>query len=182
MLLTNDQKREIAQLAHAAWTVSPSREGMIDCNPDLSLTRVEAAWRHVEQGRVMGGLRQSLREATQRDYPLLRAHFLRLQAEGLALHGQAAAAAAAVESAEKWTVRAATDGVRRARHLLRRALEEAGLREGYAAAICRTQNKCSLDEASEKQLWRLIFTVRNRRKPVAKSPGAHEAAGAEGSR
>ncbi len=162
MLLTNHQKREIAQLAHAAWAVSPSREGMIECNPELSLTGVEAAWRHFEQGKVLGHLRQSLREATQRDYPALRAHFLRLRAQGLALQGDSAGATAAGRAADNWTVRAASDGTRRARHLLRRALEEGGLREEYASAICRAQNKCSLDEAGEKQLWRLIFTIRNR--------------------
>jgi len=181
MLLTNEQKRDIAQLAHAAWLGSPSREGMIECNPELSLSKVEAAWRHVEQGKVMGAMRQSLREATQRDYALLRAHFLRLRAEGLATQGDQARADAVEHTADQWSVRAATDGTRRARYLLRQALRDRDLREDYAAAICRTQNKCSLDDASEKQLWRLIFTIRNRRKAVTKSPGAMQATGAEGS-
>lgn len=164
MLLTNDQKREIAQIAHAAWLVSPEREGMLDANPTLSASAVEAAWRHVEQGKVMGSLRQSLREATQRDYPALRAHFLRLRGAGLEDKGETAAAETCEAAADRWTARAATDGTRRAFFILRAALEERGLAESYAAAICRTQYRCPLSMASEKQLWRLVFTIKNRRK------------------
>lgn len=47
---------------------------------------------------------------------------------------------------------------------LTQALAQRGLAPAYAAAICRTQFKCNLPEASAKQLWALFFTVTNRRK------------------
>jgi hypothetical protein len=148
MLLTRLQKREIVRLARQAWLRSPERIPLLESNKGLTKTAVEAAWRHVEQGKVMPG-RQSLTQAIQRDYQPLRAHFLRLC-------GMEAAADAAV-------VRAATDGRRRALYLLRQALTERELPEAYAAAICRRQFRCELPEAAEKQIWNIIFTVRNRR-------------------
>lgn len=153
MTLSKEQKRMIAMAAHAAWAVSPDREGMIECNGELSLSAIEAAWRHHQQGLVLGLPRQSLTEAHQGDFAPLLAHFS-------ALAGREAAA-------DNWAARAATDGPRRARWILERELKARGLSTGYAAAICRTQNKCVLDDASEKQLWRLVFTVRNRRKAAA---------------
>ena len=48
--LTNDQKRQIGMLAHAAWQACPERESLLESNPELSASAVEAAWRHVEQG------------------------------------------------------------------------------------------------------------------------------------
>jgi hypothetical protein len=44
------------------------------------------------------------------------------------------------------------------------ALAERGLQPAYAATICRAQFKCSLEEASAKQIWCLFYTVTNRRK------------------
>lgn len=64
------------------------------------------------------------------------------------------------------TLMRADDNPRRiAMHKLREALTQRGLAEAYAAAICQRQNKCPLHDASAPQLWRLLFTVRNRRKP-----------------
>lgn len=42
------------------------------------------------------------------------------------------------------------------------ALSKAGLKIGYAAAICRNMWKCGLQEASVDQLWKLYYTVKNR--------------------
>lgn len=165
MLLTRLQKREIVRLARSAWQRSAERVPLLESNKELSKSAVEAAWRHVEQGKAMGG-RQSLTEATQRDYEPLRAHFLRL--------------CGAEAAADKALMRAATDGQRRALYLLRCALRERALDERYAAAICRTQFRCELDDASEKQLWNLIFTVRNRRKASQQKAPERHAPGREG--
>lgn len=51
-----------------------------------------------------------------------------------------------------------------AMHKLQKELEAKGLAIGYAAAICKTQFKLPLDQASAKQLWCLFYTVKNRRK------------------
>jgi hypothetical protein len=153
MLLSKFQKRELARLAHQAWLRLPERAALLESNAGMSSSAVETAWRHAEQGKAMGGVRQSLTQATQRDYLLLRAHFMRLC-------GLEAAA-------DKALAQAATDGGRRALFLLRRELGERGLNESYAAAICRTQYRCSLTQATEKQLWNLIFTIKHRRTATA---------------
>lgn len=158
MLLSRRQKRLVAQAAAAAWAVCPEREGYLDANPGLSASAVADAWRRVQQGEVLGLPRQSLREATQADFPALMAHFL-------ALREQWCPAPQPVDTpapSERWAARAATDGGRRALYVLRRELASAGLAEEYAAAICRRQYRCGLAEASERQIWRLVFTVRNR--------------------
>jgi hypothetical protein len=50
-------------------------------------------------------------------------------------------------------------------HILKANCEERGLKfPDYPGAICRAQNKCGLGGATEKQLWRLVYTVRNRKK------------------
>jgi hypothetical protein len=46
--------------------------------------------------------------------------------------------------------------------LIGRELERGGLNIAYVIAICRHQYKCSLNDASNGQLWRLFYTVRNR--------------------
>jgi len=103
-------------------------------------------WRRAEQKKAFG--LESLTDAYQADYPKIKAHFESLAKEsGRALNTH---------------FRAAFNGKRQYRWLLDKALAEAGLQTGYAAAICRTQFKCDLDEASETQLKMLLFTVRNR--------------------
>jgi len=145
------QKREIAQLARRAYEAWPERDAFELINAGQSKTACFEAWRHVEQGKACGV--QSLCACTQADYGRLVAHFQ-------ALCGHAAAAT-------RTLVRDADNDRRIARYKLDQALQERGLREEYAAAICRRQYRCGLDEATAKQLWRLVFTVRSRRKPAA---------------
>ena len=73
---------------------------------------------------------------------------------------------AAAAAAERTLARDADNDRRIARYKLDQALRERGLGESYAAAICRTQYRCSLAEASPRQLWRLVYTIRNRRRPA----------------
>jgi len=100
---------------------------------------------------------QSLCACTQAHYGRLVAHFQ-------ALGGNAAAAT-------RTLVRDADNDRRIARYKLDEALRERGLREEYAAAICRRQYRCGLDGANARQLWSLLYTIRNRRKP-ASAPAA----------
>lgn len=149
--LDNGQKAEIAMLARQAYEAWDGREAFERCNPNLTATECFAAWRHVEQGKACGV--QSLRACTQDEFLKLRAHFR-------ALLGQDAAAV-------RDLLRHQEEPRIRARWKLQRALQERGLDESYAAAICRRQFKCALGDASEKQLWNLYFTITNRR---AKQP------------
>lgn len=146
-LLSRTQKAEIGQLATQAWRVWEGREAFLEANGELSTSACFSAWRHWQQGLACG--RQSLRECTGEDYQLLRAHFLKL--------------AGLEASARRAEERHISNPQRIARYKLRKALAAAGLPENYAAAICRRQYRCTLDDASERQLWCLVYTVRNRR-------------------
>ena len=57
---------------------------------------------------------------------------------------------------------AATEPRREAEAVLHRECGHAGLAIAYAAAICRRQFRVELADASPKQLWNLVYTIRNR--------------------
>lgn len=145
--LSQRQIVEIAKLAREAWEAWAGREQFLEANGELSVTECFNAWRHWQQGEACG--RQSLKACTQDDFLRLKAHFL-------ALCGR-------TEQATHTLTRAANEPQRLARYKLAQALQERGLREEYAAAICRRQFRCELADASPKQLWNLFYTVRNRR-------------------
>jgi hypothetical protein len=106
-----------------------------------------AEWRHAEQTAAVG--KASLCDCVQDDFLPLKAHFLNLCGEsGRAMNAH---------------IRHQSEDKRVAMHKLEASCRERGLEMGYPAAICRTQYKCTLDEASAPQLWRLVYTVRNRR-------------------
>ena len=48
-------------------------------------------------------------------------------------------------------------------HKLSQALKDKGLNPSYAQAICRSQFKCQIEDASAKQIWCLFFTISHRR-------------------
>lgn len=155
MLLTKLQKAEIGQIAQAAWAAQTDVQAeLYEANPGLSTAALFQGWRRCEQGKVLGGGRQSLTQADQTEYARLMAHFARLTG---------------VEAlAEQWERRALADGRNRAECHLHEALKRADLKLEYAAVICRAQNRCELAEASERQLWRLVYTLRNRGRALAK--------------
>ncbi len=142
--LSNDQKANLSILARRAY--DRHREvGLADGSFD--------EWRHAECRAASGGRIGGFREAMQRDYRLLRGHFANLAGDGAtaiqdAIHGDS-------DEADRGQARA----------ILRRECRRRGHAfPEYPASICRTQYKCGLDEASAKQLWSLIYTVRNRKK------------------
>lgn len=150
--LTNRQKADVCRMAKRAWDAWDGREEYCGgINAGVSHTLLFGAWRHEEQERVVG--RRSLTTATQHDYAALMAHF---------------AAMAGLELvAGRWVSRQVEDGRNRVLYILRRDTLQRGLvYPGYPEAICRKKNRCGLGAATEKQLWHLVYTVRNRRKAV----------------
>lgn len=132
--LDNGQKASLCILAKSAY--------------ELQFTDMDFnIWRRLEQAKACG--KSSLTECTQSDYLLLRGHFERLAGnEGEALRTEN---------------KHATQDKALAMFKLKEACNEGGVQLEYAAAICRNQNKCGLEQATYKQLWRLIFTIRNRK-------------------
>ena len=149
------QKRDIAIAARRAYDRWPEREAFEAINADQSKTECFDAWRHVETRKAVGI--ESLCECTQAHYARALAHFQRLAGQ---------------ESVAQHTEAKDQDNPRRiALWKLNDALRQRDLAREYAAKICRAQYRCGLDEASAGQLWRLIYTIRNRFKalvPVAK--------------
>lgn len=156
--LSNTQKREIAIAARQAYDAWPEREAYEAINSELSRSACFEAWRHVENGHATGIQRST--QMTQDHYAPALAHFQNLG-------GDAARAA-------RTRARAKDNDQRIALYKLREALRERGLEEGYAAKICWQQNGCALQGASAKQLWRLVFTVRSRKKPLPKVPAGDD--------
>ncbi|MFA5265066.1 MAG: hypothetical protein WC378_14675 [Opitutaceae bacterium] len=149
--LSNEQKAKIGQAARQAYLAWSDRLPFELINAELSASACFASWRHVEQGKACGV--QSLRACTQAHYGRLLAHFQ--------------AIAGNVAGADRTRARDGDNDRRIARYKLAEALRERDLGEAYAASICRRQYRCALDEASAKQVWHLVYTVRNRRKALA---------------
>lgn len=132
--LTLRQKRRLVLLAKQAW-LKRGQPGDFD------------TWRRTVAERACG-LRIS--RALQRDWARLKAAFLDEMGEsGAALD----------------TLLRDQDNARRiALHKLWQACTARGLPMAYPDVICRRQYHCPLGEATAPQLWRLVFTVKNRRK------------------
>lgn len=146
--LTLFQKRELCALARRVYVRWPGREEFENANPEMSATACFEAWRHFEQGKACG--RQSLCDCTQDDFLKIRAHFHSLLGNG----GQAA----------RDLLRSEEEPRIRARYILQQELDARKLDESYAATICRSKYKCPLGEATDRQLWGLVFDIRKRRK------------------
>ncbi len=144
--LDNGQKARLCILAREAFDTLVER-GAMERGANFE------AWRHEQQLEACG--LSSLRAATQRHYALVVGHL-----KGLL--GDVAAAARAIE-------RAQTEPRRLAMFKLKEALGERDLPESYAAGICWRQFKRPLSEASDRQVWCLVYTVRSRRKPVTRT-------------
>ena len=139
--LGNGQKARLCILARRAW------EQLAAVSGQPSAVSFDD-WRREQQAAACG--KRSLRLATQNDYLLIRARFLDLLGES--------------GEAFEDLVRQQSEGRRLAWNKLETACKERGLALAYPDAICRTEYKCGLEDATEQQLWRLVYTVRNRRK------------------
>ena len=119
-------------------------------------------WRRFQTEVAVG--KDSLRIATQEDFLPIQAHFF-------SLLGESKRAQAAMD-------RHQTNPRRIAFANLEKNCRERGLTLNYPGAICRRQYNCALHEATEKQIWALVYTVRNRRKALPAAPfgGQHREA------
>lgn len=140
--LTNLQKRKLACLCRRAFAAESAKARARGVEWDQS----EDQFRHAQVARATGKL--GLRCCTQLDYKAVEAVFLDLLGES--------------DRAFESAVQAQTEPRRQAEAVLWRNLQHYGLRPEYAEAICRRQFKCGVLEASTGQLWKLIYTVRNR--------------------
>jgi hypothetical protein len=138
--LTNEQKARLSILA---------REAFAKLNPGslAGMDRRITDFRHAECIKVCG---KRITEAAQRDFLPLKAHFQDLGGKS----GQAL----------NTLLRAESEPQRIAMHKLTQECRYRKLSLSYPEAICRKQYHCNLTQASAKQLWCLVFTIRKRRK------------------
>jgi hypothetical protein len=140
--LTNLQKRTLSLLARRAF----NRATALARGRGEQFQVKEDDYRHEEVIRACG--KHGLRCCSQDDYQAVRSHVLDLVGEhGAAFHAQLAAG---------------TEKRRQAEAVLVRECEKANVDLAYADRICLQQFKCCLAEASEKQIWCLVYTIRNR--------------------
>lgn len=140
--LTKNQKWRLSELARKAW-INRGRPGK------------EADFRR-EEAIAACGMRISA--ATQRQWAALKAHFQDMA-------GQPG-------PAFRTLIRDNGNAKRVAMHKLEQACRQQNLALGYAAAICRTQNRCELADASAPQIWRLVFTINNRGRAKQRKTGS----------
>jgi len=138
--LTKGQKGYLAQLAARAYRVRPSVIGGAEDGISLD------DWRRQQVGVAVN--KAGLRCCSQFDFKAVEGHFLALLGD--------------IGGAFNAHVRAATEPRRQAQWKLREACAQAGLHIAYAEAICQRQFHCVLDDATEKQLWNIKFTIDRR--------------------
>jgi hypothetical protein len=143
-------KRQVRDLILTALKAygNQQRAGMADEPFDV--------WRKAALHDACG--RQSFRAVTQGEYGDVLGYFLQLQ-------GVSARARKAAQQSK------AADEAERARYALRRECESladafgsAAGAEAYADALLERIHKTDIEEASAKQLWQVVFTMRNRAK------------------
>ena len=145
--LSHEQKGVLCQLYRRAFDYQVDRGALGD-------SAVFEDWRHEQQSAAVG--KESLTSCSQDDFAPLMSHGYKLAGEdGLAM---------------KWIVRGQTNPKRVALAKLGEACLEAGVKyPDYPAAICRQRYKCELEALSPNQLWKIFYTVRNRRDSVHRS-------------
>jgi len=145
--LTNVQKRILSQLARRAFNRELAMaRGRGEKLADLN----EVAFRHQHVAQACGKL--GLRCCSQDDYGAVKGHFLNLL-------GESGKAFEAIHHGEG-------NARRVAEFKVVQACEQAGLQVAYAGRICANMFKCSLADASADQLWKLMFTIKNRGRKV----------------
>jgi hypothetical protein len=146
------QKKQLCMLARSVFTqqqrrgLAPSTVAGVG-DPGSSAALFDR-WRYEENFKACH--KEHLRACTQADWPLLRAHYLRLQGRR--------------QEARVLETRAATNDVRVAQYKLNQACQEArdviGDPRAYVGHICITRYQRNLSELTARQLWTLIFDLR----------------------
>lgn len=155
--LNQKEKGQICMLARRAWE-NWARDEWSDgvgeeLNKGVRETVLFRAWRMKEQHFACGI--QSLTLCTINHYPALMAHFSRLVGDD--------------KQEQYWTARLVNDPRNVALHKLQENCRKFDLHyPDYPGSICRRQFKCSLAGASVKQIWSLVYTVRNRGRAKAR--------------
>ena len=145
-LLTNEQKKEICILARRAWNILPQSVHNKYIAEFDSATAAFNAWRHDEQIKAVGT--DSLVGSTNDEFCALMAHF--------------ALAAKDNYRASKWIWRFASDARRRVYWLIKQNCNAELRWPSYPDSVCRAQFKCRLWQATSKQLFNILSTIRNR--------------------
>ena len=142
--LSREQKARLSILAREAF--AKRHPGSL-----AGMERRITDFRHQESIRCCG---KRVSEAAQRDYLPLKAHFQDLTGNsGAALNT---------------LMRSESEPRRVALHKLTQECRERQLSMSYPESICRRQYHCDLAKANAKQLWCLVYTVRNRKAVPAK--------------
>lgn len=153
--LTKRQKRMIGKLAREAWVRAgcPFYDEIAIMTNDSTALSASAAlelWRHEEQLLACGV--KHLTTATQREFPALMSHFNDRCGR--------------VRASRSWFFRGVGDPARQARAVLQRELLRAsrvlGSPTAYIESIAARQFKCAVSDCTAKQIWSLVFTLRNR--------------------
>ena len=141
--LSNDQKRDIVLLAKRAFAYQRSK-GL------LNAAAQEETWRHVQM--LLAVERRSLTTCVNADFLPLRSHFLRLA--GQEERAQATTLKSECED-RTWALKKLQNECLAASDVMPHAWD-------YAAGFLRNARGVQINEASAKQLWHAVFTVRRR--------------------
>jgi hypothetical protein len=158
--LSNNQKAILAQLARRAFNLIGSRLRGADRYPqsgtlqgDLDILALRGTpksfeeWRHAQVRMAVG--KEGLRCCSQMDYKRVEAHFQHLLGnDGAALNAH---------------MRAESEPRRQAEAVLIEACKRKGLHLNYAAALCQRIHHVNLFEAPANVLWKLVYTINNRK-------------------
>lgn len=142
--LSRDEKWQLTALARRTYQ-QLQQAGQIPAG------QTEDAFRQTE---AVKACQRRISEATAGDRMLIQAHFLRLKGS--------------VREAQRATAKAASTATDIALHHLRQALAEGDKTEAYAAGIARRIFKRELNELSHKEVWNVIYTVRNANNAAAR--------------
>jgi hypothetical protein len=157
MELSTAQIATLDRLVRQAWELDSARtrakHAELQEREGRVLTHAQARdlWRRDQLERVCGAGVRSFASLTQHDFLPVKAHL-----EALCRRKPRAAATLVKSQSDRW---------RRAWWLLEQACGERGLEfPAYPQSIFRKQSHGrALSEATEKQLFQLLYTVRNRR-------------------
>lgn len=142
--LTREQKTRLILVSKRAWEkVRKTDDSVGGFDSWRAAQSIEACKRRIS-------------EARNEDFEAIESHFLNILGEAGKALNQA--------------IRSGTSKERQAMKALEKVCAERELSMAYPAAICKNQYKCALSDASPKQLWNLVFTIRNRRSTPKAAP------------
>ena len=152
--LTKKQIIALATMARKAYAAQSSL-GLADAFKDFDTWRKGVLY-HLTERTTQKDL-TSFKKITQREYSTVFKRFAEL-----AMMSETAARCKSEEE----------DEAARARHILYKTMEEEAVNfDGgfngalrYASKVCADQYGCICDKATAKQIWRVIYTIKNRAK------------------